>query len=834
MAIREVLTSFTFEQQRQMINLIGVDIGDVATLTTPTLEVVSGINEIINGDVDLNNQTINMDPGTLSSPSLFWDAGQGFYQVDATKLGLSTSLAIAGDLEVDGDITFRAGSGSGGTLTFGDLDTDNIIFNADVQSSIVPDSTANYNLGTATKQWNNLWIDGTAAIDTLTVDENATIVGSLTIDSGNIYVPLTQTTVNLFDGTATDVNAFADGTAIRIGATTGTLTLRNPTIVGTETTQNLFNTVATTVNAFGAAEEVFMGVSLGGAPGSNSNFTINSDDTILVGDLNVNGGEILSSSNTFDLLINNSDVRIGSAPGTGTTTINNSLSVKGNFDIATSAVDLTIVDNSATALDIKEGTNSYLTFATTDSAERIIAHKDFYVTGNLYVDGTETIINTTTLSVDDKQIVLGDIASPTDALADNGGILLQATSPKTITYNSTDNIWDLNIGAKINGNTTIRSSAGTIALDLTSTNYSEIIFEDRTSDTAYRWEHEGLAGRFDLTYNNAESNAQSQPVRRLSVTSDGLFGFGKDSPTDEKVTIKQQTGNEAQLKLEQSNAADGWKFHADGPGGGDLLIKREISGVDTTVLTLPSGGGGIFGDLPSASTTSLGTEISGDGVIDTRVGTSSAAITVRESGSGSTNITLSGDGSATFAGSITSNGITQYTLPTIANGGQLGYDDGTKSLRLYSNSSTNVDAKIQFHFNQSSSSDIEFFQGGIASFNGNVDVGTNSATSDSDHTIDGGLYGMYSITASFTTTRSINISNLTDGSKVIIHVRNTNGSQRTINILASTTTSGFAAVNMMGSNTGAPSVTAANIGATSGTLFITVANINGTFCGHFG
>ena len=354
MAIREVLTSFTFEQQRQMINLIGVDIGDVATLTTPTLEVVSGINEIINGDVDLNNQTINMDPGTLSSPSLFWDAGQGFYQVDATKIGLSTSLAIAGDLEVDGDITFRAGSGSGGTLTFGDLDTDNIIFNADVQSSIVPDSTANYNLGTATKQWNNLWIDGTAAIDTLTVDENATIVGSLTIDSGNIYVPLTQTTVNLFDGTATDVNAFADGTAIRIGATTGTLTLRNPTIVGTETTQNLFNTVATTVNAFGAAEEVFMGVSLGGAPGSNSNFTINSDDTILVGDLNVNGGEILSSQNTFDLLINNGDIRIGSAAGTGTTTINNSLSVKGNFDIATSAVDLTIVDNSATALDIKK------------------------------------------------------------------------------------------------------------------------------------------------------------------------------------------------------------------------------------------------------------------------------------------------------------------------------------------------------------------------------------------------------------------------------------------------------------------------------------------------
>ena len=54
--------------------------------------------------------------------------------------------------------------------------------------------------------------------------------------------------------TATTVEAFGAGTAIRIGATTGTLTLRNPTIVGSETTQSLFNTVATTVNAFGAAE----------------------------------------------------------------------------------------------------------------------------------------------------------------------------------------------------------------------------------------------------------------------------------------------------------------------------------------------------------------------------------------------------------------------------------------------------------------------------------------------------------------------------------------------------------------------------------------------------
>ena len=600
MAIREVLVSFTFEQQRQMLNLIGADVGDASLLLTPTNVVVTAINEIITGDVDLTNQTIGMDDGTLASPSLYWDTGQGFYKVDANKLGLTTSLAVTGNLEVDGDITFRAGSGTGGTLTFGDLDTDNIVLNAELQSSIVPDSTANYNLGSATKQWNNLWIDGTAAIDTLTVDENATIVGNLTIDSGNVYVPLNQTTVNLFDGTATDVNAFGDSTAIRIGATTGTLTLRNPTIIGTETTQNLFNTVSTTVNAFGVAEEIFMGVTLGGAPGSNSNFTINSDDTILIGDLNVNGGEILSSQNTFDLLINNSDVRIGSAAGTGTTVINNSLLVKGNFDIATSAVDMAIVDNSATALDIKEGSNSYLTFSTADTAERIIAHKDFYVTGNLYVDGTETIINTTTLSIDDKQIVLGDVTSPTDALADNGGILLQGTSSKTITYNASDNIWDLNIGAKINGNTIVRSSGALVSLDVTSTSVADISLIDRTNDNSWVVSNRG----------------------------DGNFKLMFESPTD------------------------------------------------------------TFADK----------------------------------------LTIASTGNATFAGALTSNGITQYALPTIANGGQLGYDDGTKSLRLYANSSTSADAKVQFHFNQSATAGITFDQSGAISFTGQTDTAATGAT----------------------------------------------------------------------------------------------------------
>jgi hypothetical protein len=451
MAIREVLVSFTFEQQRLMLNLIGADVGDASLLLTPTNVVVTAINEVITGDVDLSNQTIGMDDGTLASPSLFWDAGQGFYKVDANKLGLTTSLAVTGNLEVDGDITFRAGNGTGGTLTFGDLDTDNIVINADVQSSIVPDSTANYNLGTAAKQWNNLWIDGTASIDTLEVDLNTTLTGDLSVNSGIIKVdPSTVGTASIFNDYVATAQVLMDASSITIGSNApGTFMIRNSNITTPKTTINVFNTIAETVNAFGAASNVVTGLSTFGTTGVNSNYNIRSDDTVLDGDLNVNGGEILSQENTFDLLIANNDVRIGAANGVGETVINNSLKVTENVNLANSGTNVTIKDNTTNALAIKEGTNTYVQIQTTDSSERIIVYKDLYVVGNLDISGTSTVIDTTTLTVEDKNIELGTSGSPTDALADGGGITLKATTDKTIAYSNSTGMWESNIGWRV-------------------------------------------------------------------------------------------------------------------------------------------------------------------------------------------------------------------------------------------------------------------------------------------------------------------------------------------------------------------------------------------------
>ena len=554
MAIREVLTSFTFEQQRQMINLIGTDVGDASTLLTPTNVLVSGINEIVNGDVDLVNQTHGMDAGTLASPSLYWDAGQGFYKVDATKIGLTSSLAITGNLEVDGDITFRAGSGSGGTLTFGDLYTDNIIFNADVQSSVVPDTTANYNLGSAAKQWNNLWVDGTASIDTLTVDENSTFTGYLQVDSGDIRVPSTTTTADLFDDYATTVEAFGAGTAIRIGATTGTLTLRNPTIVGSETTQSLFNTVATTVNAFGAAETINMGVSLSGG-GGNSNFNILSDDVVCSGDLNVNGGEILSSQNTFNLLINNNDIHFGNAGGSGSITANTRLQLKEDLKFINPGGNyIYIPDNLANALSFRKtgSSHDWMQFRTDTGNERVVVWKDLYVVGNIDISGTTTTIDTTTLTVEDKNIELGASAAPSDATADGGGITLKATTDKTITYNNTDGVWETNIGFTVTG--TISDSIGPLRK-----------LGSNTQSAAYT-----LVASDAGKYVAQSSNSASVTVPN------GVFAAG------DMVTIVNLTATN--INIVQGSGLD-LNFTADGTTGTRTLAQKGVC----TILFVSSG-----------------------------------------------------------------------------------------------------------------------------------------------------------------------------------------------------------------------------------------------------
>ena len=83
---------------------------------------------------------------------------------------------------------------------------------------------------------------------------------------------------------------------------------------------------------------------------------------------------------------------------------------------------------------------------TTDS----VTFGGLYVSGNLMVSGTTTTINSTTLTVDDKNIVLADGAADANA-ADSGGITVAGANAQLF-YKSTTDAWNFNKDLAMGGN----------------------------------------------------------------------------------------------------------------------------------------------------------------------------------------------------------------------------------------------------------------------------------------------------------------------------------------------------------------------------------------------
>jgi len=165
------------------------------------------------------------------------------------------------------------------------------------------------------------------------------------------------------------------------------------------------------------------------------------------------------------------------ASATSITPTSSMLSVTGSTDVATIAVaetnagDLLWVTTTG-SVTIKHGTGNINLISGADttldtSKPMILVRKgtDWYeyggaplasptftgtiggvnmtLTGNLTVSGATTTINSTTLTVDDKNIELASTASPTDALADGGGITLRGTTNKTIIYTNATGDFDI-------------------------------------------------------------------------------------------------------------------------------------------------------------------------------------------------------------------------------------------------------------------------------------------------------------------------------------------------------------------------------------------------------
>ena len=151
------------------------------------------------------------------------------------------NLDVGGNVTVTGTTTFN-----GGTLTLGDANTDNIVFGGEVDSNIIPDDDGAYDLGSSTKEWKDLFIDGTAHIDTLDVDGNAGVVGDLTV-TGTTTLSTKLASSNLANS-GVSAGTYGSSTAIPILVVNaqGQVTSASTTAVDSTTIEQLNTSVACT------------------------------------------------------------------------------------------------------------------------------------------------------------------------------------------------------------------------------------------------------------------------------------------------------------------------------------------------------------------------------------------------------------------------------------------------------------------------------------------------------------------------------------------------------------------------------------------------------------
>ena len=213
------------------------DIGIGTTNPTADLDVV-GQTELDDLNVSGIATFANAQDNTLG------DADTGAVQIDG-GLGVNKNVTVGGGLSVTGDsffvgmVTFA--SGADGNITIGNTNTDNVVFNADIDSNLIPDDDDTYDLGSSIQQWKDLYINGTANIDSLSADTAA--IGDLT-DNRVVIVgtngELEDDGNFTFTGTELTVGSATTGTVIRTDGTlnvSGISTFGNRVGIGTTAPQ---------------------------------------------------------------------------------------------------------------------------------------------------------------------------------------------------------------------------------------------------------------------------------------------------------------------------------------------------------------------------------------------------------------------------------------------------------------------------------------------------------------------------------------------------------------------------------------------------------------------
>lgn len=320
-----------------------------------------------------------------------------------------------------------------------------------------------------------------------------------------------------------------------------------------------------------------------------------------------------------------------------------------------SYTDVAII--SSTLFDIKNlslavNTDKFTVDRTTGNASvlgTLSVGSNLTVSGNLTVNGTTTTVNSTTLSVDDIEIEIGSVNTPTDVTANGGGIRLKGSTDKTINWISSTSSWtsseNVNLVTgktyKINGTDVLTSTAvlgrvpgGTSTGDIATIDASQTLTNKSLSDsTTYFVDELDNTKRLQFQLSGITSG-QTRTVT-LPNSSGTLALIDLNQTFTSSNTFQNSTGQI--FRIGSSNDSIVIKG-GSGTGG----QKVEIVSVDLTAdrtLTIPNVTGTIVttGDTETVTNTMLAGSIENAKLVNSSITVNGSAVSL----GGSVSITSS-------------------------------------------------------------------------------------------------------------------------------------------------------------------------------------------------
>ena len=345
-------------------------------------------------------------PAGLDASKNLLVPGESIIIEGLTNDGFETTITV---VDPTADRTITIPNVTGTVITTGNLsDITNIgVFSSTIVMEGTTDDASELTLSAG---------DPTADRTLTFPDATDTLVGKATTDT------LTNKSISLGSNTVTSTLAQLN-TAVSdadVASLAGSETLTNKTIaIGS-------NTVSGTIAQFNTAVTDADFATLAGSE------TL-TNKTIAIGSNTVSG--TIAQFNTAV-----TDADFATLAGTETFTNKTLTSPKINEDVVLTptATELNYVDGVTSAIQTQLDAKAALaspTFTGTISAAALT------LSGDLTVNGTTTTINSTTLSVDDKNVVLGDVATPSDATADGGGLTLKGATDKTLNWVDATDSW---------------------------------------------------------------------------------------------------------------------------------------------------------------------------------------------------------------------------------------------------------------------------------------------------------------------------------------------------------------------------------------------------------